>query len=138
GVTQGLWTIVPPVDLLKVIALSSVLLALVLGIFIGLGRVFRFDRADRIVLLFCGSKKSQVSGLPMAFLLFPAEDVGVYVLPLMIFHIIQLLVCAVIAKHYARLAVEEEEQSADSTAGAGDGSRSVIPPLTRLRALRRD
>src|SRR5699024_7232738 len=36
GVTQGLWTIVPPVDLLKVIALSSVLLALVLGIFIGL------------------------------------------------------------------------------------------------------
>src|SRR5699024_11025643 len=46
---------------------------------------------------------------------FPAEDVGVYVLPLMIFHIIQLLVCAVIAKHYARLAVEEEEQSAAST-----------------------
>src|SRR5699024_9226131 len=110
GVTQGLWTIVPPVDLLKVIALSSVLLALVLGLFIGLGRVFRFDRADRIVLLFCGSKKSQVSGLPMAFLLFPAEDVGVYVLPLMIFHIIQLLVCAVIAKHYARQAADEEER----------------------------
>jgi sodium/bile acid cotransporter 7 len=130
GVTQGLWTIVPPVDLLKVIALSSVLLALVLGIFIGLGRVFRFDRADRIVLLFCGSKKSQVSGLPMAFLLFPAEDVGVYVLPLMIFHIIQLLVCAVIAKHYARLAVEEEERS------AAQGSQPDIP--TEARRLSAD
>ncbi|HJA60070.1 MAG TPA: bile acid:sodium symporter, partial [Candidatus Brevibacterium intestinavium] len=60
---------------------------------------------------------------PMAFLLFPAEDVGVYVLPLMIFHIIQLLVCAVIAKHYARLAVEEEERSAPST--TEDGNRSA-------------
>ncbi|HJA61958.1 MAG TPA: bile acid:sodium symporter, partial [Candidatus Brevibacterium intestinavium] len=67
---------------------------------------------------------------PMAFLLFPAEDVGVYVLPLMIFHIIQLLVCAVIAKHYARLAVEEEEQF------AAQGSQPDIP--TEARRLSTD
>src|SRR5699024_10865608 len=75
------------------------------------------SRSERFVLRFVGAERSRVGGLPMAFLLFPAEDVGVYVLPLMIFHIIQLLVCAVIAKHYARLAVEEEEQSAASTTG---------------------
>ena len=101
GVTQGLWQVVPPTQLLVVIAVSCVLLAVVLALFTGLGRLLRLDRADRIVLMFCGSKKSQVSGLPMAILLFPSEQVGMYVLPLMIFHLIQLLVCAVIARRAA-------------------------------------
>lgn len=74
-----------------------VLLAVVMSLFAGAGKVFRLPRADRIVLFFCGSKKSQVSGLPMTFLLFPATEVGIMVLPLMVFHLTQLLVCAVIA-----------------------------------------
>ena len=111
GVTQGLWTVVPPSQLLSVIAVSVVLLAVVLGAFFGLGKAMRLPREDAIVLLFCGSKKSQVSGLPMATLLFPAAQVGMYVLPLMIFHIIQLLVCAVLANRYAAAnpAVEDAE-----------------------------
>lgn len=98
GVTQGLWQVVPPTQLLMVVLVSCVLLAIVLALFTGLGHVLRMERADRIVLMFCGSKKSQVSGLPMAILLFPSEQVGMYVLPLMIFHLIQLFVCAVIAR----------------------------------------
>ena len=108
GVTQGLWQIVPPAQLLIVIAVSCVLLAIVLLLFIGLGNLVGLNRADRIVLTFCGSKKSQVSGLPMAILLFPTEQVGMYVLPLMIFHLIQLLVCAVIARKSALSAPDEE------------------------------
>lgn len=104
GVTQGLWEVVPPSQLLAVVLVSCVLLAVVLTLFGWLGRVSRMDRADRIVLLFCGSKKSQVSGLPMAVLLFPSEQAGMYVLPLMIFHLIQLLVCAVIAERLSRAA----------------------------------
>ncbi|ALG83407.1 bile acid:sodium symporter family protein [Gordonia phthalatica] len=107
GVTQGLWTVVPPSQLLMVVAVSVVLLAVVLGAFFGLGKAMRLPRGDAIVLLFCGSKKSQVSGLPMATLLFPAAQVGMYVLPLMIFHIIQLLVCAVLANRYAATAPVE-------------------------------
>ncbi|WP_035720166.1 bile acid:sodium symporter family protein [Gordonia shandongensis] len=106
GVTQGLWTVVPPAQLGAVIAVSVVLLAVVLGLFAGLGRLMRLSREDAIVLLFCGSKKSQVSGLPMATLLFPSAQVGMYVLPLMIFHIIQLLVCATLANRFARHAPE--------------------------------
>ncbi|SIO87378.1 bile acid:sodium symporter family protein [Nocardiopsis sp. JB363] len=101
GVTQGLWQVVPPSQLLVVVLVSCVLLAIVLTLFTCLGRVLRMDRPDQIVLMFCGSKKSQVSGLPMAILLFPSEQVGMYVLPLMIFHLIQLLVCAVIARRAA-------------------------------------
>lgn len=110
GVTQGLWTVVPPAQLLTVVGVSVLLLAVVMALFAGAGKVFRLPRADRIVLFFCGSKKSQVSGLPMAFLLFPAAEVGIMVLPLMIFHLIQLLVCAVIANRLGRAHSEPERQ----------------------------
>ena len=58
--------------------------------------------ACSIVLLFCGSKKSLASGLPMALVFFPAATVGVIMLPLMIFHQIQLFVCAIIASRMSR------------------------------------
>ncbi|WP_017608423.1 bile acid:sodium symporter family protein [Nocardiopsis xinjiangensis] len=118
GVTQGLWEVVPPTQLLMVVLVSCVLLAVVLTLFTGLGRLLRMERADRVVLMFCGSKKSQVSGLPMAILLFPAEQVGMYVLPLMVFHLIQLLVCAVIAR---RAAPSVPEADAESPAVLPDG-----------------
>jgi solute carrier family 10 (sodium/bile acid cotransporter), member 7 len=53
--------------------------------------------ASALVLLFCDSKKSLASGLPMALVFFPPATVGVIMLPLMIFHQIQLVVCSVIA-----------------------------------------
>lgn len=115
GVAQGLWEVVAPSQLLVVVLVSCVLLAIVLTLFAGLGRSMRLERADRVVLMFCGSKKSQVSGLPMAILLFPSEQVGMYVLPLMIFHLIQLLVCGVIARRLARTA--EPVSSAQGTGG---------------------
>ena len=118
GVTQGLWEVVPPTQLLMVVLVSCVLLAVVLTLFTGMGRLLRMERADRVVLMFCGSKKSQVSGLPMAILLFPSEQVGMYVLPLMVFHLIQLLVCAVIAR---RVALSAPEATATSPAALQDG-----------------
>jgi sodium/bile acid cotransporter 7 len=51
--------------------------------------------------VFCGSKKSLASGAPMAAALFPAAVVGPMLLPLMIFHQLQLMACAVIAQRYA-------------------------------------
>lgn len=81
--------------------MSMVLLALVLG-FTGMtSRAARFTRADEITAVFCGSKKSLATGVPMANILFPATAVGLVILPLMIFHQIQLMVCAVIARRYA-------------------------------------
>ena len=62
----------------------------------------RLNRADAAVLLFCGSKKSLASGLPMALVLFGNATVGLIMLPLMIFHQIQLIVCAVIASRMSR------------------------------------
>ena len=53
------------------------------------------------MIVFCGSKKSLVTGVPMANVLFPGAEAGLIVLPLMIFHQIQLLVCAWLAQRYA-------------------------------------
>ena len=102
SVVEGLWSVVGPVELALVVAVSAILLAVVMLILVLVAKVTRMPRADWIVLLFCGSKKSQVSGVPMATLLFPAAALGTTLLPLMIFHLFQLLVCSVLARILGR------------------------------------
>ncbi len=104
AVIEGLWKQVPLPILLGVVAASCVLLALVLVLTTRLGRLLGFSQEDQITIVFCGSKKSLASGVPMAKVLFAAHTVGVMLLPLMIFHQIQLMVCAVLAQRYARRA----------------------------------
>ena len=102
GVVQGIWVSVDAWRLVLVAVVAALLLAVVLICTTVIGRLARLDRGDAIVLLFCGSKKSLASGLPMALVLFPAATVGLTMLPLMIFHQIQLVVCAVLASRLAR------------------------------------
>ncbi|GHA21813.1 bile acid:sodium symporter [Oceanisphaera arctica] len=77
------------------------LLAVVLFLTAWAGRRFGFSREDRITIVFGGSKKSMATGVPMAQVLFSGPLLGPALLPLMIFHQIQLMVCAVMAQHYA-------------------------------------
>jgi solute carrier family 10 (sodium/bile acid cotransporter), member 7 len=104
GVVKGIWASVDVWRLVLVTVVAAALLALVLTTTTVIGRLARLDRGDAVVLLFCGSKKSLASGLPMALVLFPAATVGLTMLPLMIFHQIQLVVCAVIASRLGRRA----------------------------------
>lgn len=108
GMTRHIWSSVSPWQVVAVTVVSAALLAMVMGITIIAGRLAGFNRGDRIVLLFCGSKKSLASGLPMALVLFPAATVGITMLPLMLFHQIQLMVCAVIA---SRLAAQPDDDA---------------------------
>ena len=108
AVVEGLWRRVSPMDVGVIALVSAVLLAAVLIFSAMLGRWLGFDRADRIVLQFCGSKKSLATGVPMAGVLFPAAQVGAVILPLMLFHQIQLMVCAVLARRYGENAPDDE------------------------------
>jgi sodium/bile acid cotransporter 7 len=101
AVTNGLWYQLGPRDLIVLVLLSCALLALVLVIMTGASRLFGFSRQDEIAIVFCGSKKSLGSGVPIASILFPAAMIGAVILPLMLFHQIQLIVCAVLARAYA-------------------------------------
>ena len=119
GVVQGIWVSVDVWRLILVAVVAAALLAVVLAVTTLIGRLARLDRGDAIVLLFCGSKKSLASGLPMALVFFPAATVGLTMLPLMIFHQIQLVVCAVIASRLARDADETSSQSAPTVRPGG-------------------
>ena len=102
AVVEGLWHQVSALQLAGLVGVCGVLLAAALGVTAGLARLFGFERADEIAIVFCGSKKSLASGVPMAKILFDPASVGVVVLPLMLFHQIQLMVCAMLARRWAR------------------------------------
>jgi sodium/bile acid cotransporter 7 len=101
GMVGGIWSRVSPESLALVMLVDAALLALVLTV-TSLAGALGFSREDRITLIFCGSKKSLASGIPMANILFPAQTVGLIVLPLMLFHQFQLFVCTLIAQRFAR------------------------------------
>lgn len=105
GVVDGIWTRVSVANIGVLIAVSCILLAAMIGLSHLIGKAAGFSRADQIVILMCGSKKSLATGVPMATVIFGPALVGMVVLPVMIFHQIQLLVCAVIAR---RLGAQED------------------------------
>ena len=107
AVMQGLWHKLPPVELGMIALADTALLATVLFITIMGSRALGVPLKDEIAIVFCGSKKTLASGVPMANVLFPSATVGVIVLPLMMYHQIQLFVCAMLARRFARQTREE-------------------------------
>ncbi|MCL2729894.1 MAG: bile acid:sodium symporter [Actinomycetia bacterium] len=105
GMAEGIWHQVSLPRLAALLAAEALLLAAMLAV-TGYGaRRLGFGRADRITVVFAGSKKSLASGLPMAAVLFGGQA-GLAVLPLMLFHQMQLMVCAVLARRWARQPAE--------------------------------
>ncbi|MEU0543334.1 bile acid:sodium symporter family protein [Nocardia sp. NPDC005978] len=104
GMVEGIWHAMSPWRILALLLVCCVLLALVLAATMAAGRAAGFNREDRIVVVFCGSKKSLATGLPMATVLFAGSPIGLIVLPLMLFHQVQLIVCAALAQRWARTA----------------------------------
>lgn len=100
GVVNGLWHQLDAVQLVRLALVDAGLLAAVMVILTVASRRLGFSRADEIAIVFCGSKKSLASGLPIATVLF-AGHVGLVVIPVMVFHQIQLMVCASLARRYA-------------------------------------
>jgi sodium/bile acid cotransporter 7 len=104
AVVGGIWRKVSVLEMVVLLAACCVLLAIVLAATAYGARALGFSKEDEITIMFCGSKKSMATGVPMAGILFPGPTAGIIVLPLMIFHQIQLMACSVIAQHYAKRA----------------------------------
>ena len=104
AVNEGIWQKTPIWDLAGLVVVCCLLLTLVLVAATLLSKLFGFNQEDRITILFCGSKKSLATGVPMAQVLFAGSTIGLLILPLMLFHQIQLMVCAVVAQRYAKRA----------------------------------
>ncbi len=117
GVREHMWQRVSMGDIgiLVVVCVSVVIVMLVATWY--LPALVGFSRPDRIAIQFCGTKKSLASGLPMATVLFVGQDIGLMVLPLMLFHQLQLMLCGWLANRYARqgpqAVTSEHEQPSD-------------------------
>jgi sodium/bile acid cotransporter 7 len=117
GMNQDIWS---EVSWRRLVALAGVLAVLLTTMLLLTGygsRKLRFPRGDRIAIVFAGSKKSLAAGLPMASVIF-GEDAALAVLPLMMFHQLQLIVCAYLARRWARDPEAEAETAHARTAAA--------------------
>lgn len=104
GMVDGIWSEISWLQLLFLVVFSAVLVAFMLWITRKLSSWLGFSRADTIAIEFCGSKKSLATGLPMASVIFASGEVslGLLILPLMIYHQVQLMICSALAARYAR------------------------------------
>jgi solute carrier family 10 (sodium/bile acid cotransporter), member 7 len=101
AVMRGIWHQVPPMTLGVLALVVAFVLGLALLTTLLIGRVLGFDRSDEAASVFCGSQKSLVSGVPIASALVSGSAIGPILLPIMLYHPMQLLVCAWMARRYA-------------------------------------
>ncbi|WP_078899934.1 bile acid:sodium symporter family protein [Streptomyces sp. SBT349] len=116
GVNAGVWNEVSWRRLLALFGVEAALLAAMLLLTALAARRLRFRREDRVVVVLAGSQKSLAAGLPMASVIFQGQA-ALAVLPLMIFHQTQLIVCAYLSRRWSR----DPEAAGDGDGQAGDG-----------------
>ncbi|MHA3890672.1 bile acid:sodium symporter family protein [Acinetobacter sp. GXMZU3951] len=107
AVVAGLWHEVSASTLLILVVACSVFLTLIMLLAYYVPKMLGFERKDQIAIFFCSSKKTLASGVPMAQILFIGQPLGMIVLPIMIFHQIQLMVCGIIANRWSKQNTDE-------------------------------
>lgn len=107
AVIHGIWRELPTTTLALLVFIDLILLTAALVLMTIGSRALAMSRADEVAVVFCGSQKSLMTGAPMANVLFSGTAVGVILLPIMIYHLSQLFVCAWLARRYAKPAATE-------------------------------
>ena len=108
SVLEGLWSRLPLPVLAGVVGICALLFGLGQLFARSAARLGRFSKEDEVAIVFCGSQKSLVAGAPMANILFGGQSLGLFLLPLMLYHQMQILASAWIARRYARQVVAEQ------------------------------
>lgn len=104
---DGVWSQHGWATVALVLAVATLLFTVVMSVTKAASRGLGFNREDRIAAMFCGSKKTLASGVPMARLIFAGHPgIGLILLPIMIYHPLQLVICGVLAKRWAETAPE--------------------------------
>ena len=102
AVGDGLWSRLSLAQLLILLLIVSSLLSFAMAATWAIGGALGFAREDRITLLFSGSHKTLATGAPMARILFPGPEAGLIIIPLMLYHQLQLIVSAWLAAKLSR------------------------------------
>ena len=104
GVVDGIWSSISLWDLAFLVVFAAIFVAFMLWLTRKASQKMGFKRADTVAIEFCGSKKSLATGLPMASVIFASggASLGLLILPLMIYHQVQLMMCSWLAARYAQ------------------------------------
>lgn len=103
SVKRGIWSDQSWLTIVLIVGMSFGLFGVVMGVTRGVSRALKFSREDEIAVMFCGSKKTLAAGIPMAQLIFAGNPgIGLILLPIMIYHPLQLILCSVLAGRWAR------------------------------------
>lgn len=116
SVASGLWQKLPVSAVFLTIALCILLLGFFMAMAVLVVRRLGLPLEDEAAVVFCGSKKSLASGLPMAKVLFSGHPgFGMIVLPIMCYNQIQIIIGAMLAQRY-RKSIEQQAGNGSSTA----------------------
>lgn len=109
GVVDGIWSFISVWEIIFLVVFAALFVIFMLWLTRFISGKLRFSRGDIIAIQFCGSKKSLATGLPMASVIFASgsTSLGLLILPLMIYHQVQLMICSLLASRYAQ---ENEKQ----------------------------
>lgn len=102
GVVAGIWSRVSVAELFILLALSLVLLVVAILLIGALSRALGLEHGDEMVLLFCGATKSLASGIPIAATIFAPEVLSIVILPIMLYHQVQLIACSALAQRQSQ------------------------------------
>ena len=97
GVVSGVWSNVKLWEIVFLIVFAFVLVVAMLWLTNVVPQALGFNREDRIAVQLCGTQKSLATGLPMATVIFGGAQLGVLIVPLMVYHMIQIVTCSAYA-----------------------------------------
>jgi len=102
SVANGIWHVFS-IELLALCVVICVIILLCMVTLVRWGaQRCHFELADEVTIVFCGTKKTLVAGIPMATAIFGTDpNLGMILLPIMLYHPIQIFYCAVLANRYA-------------------------------------
>ena len=130
AVVDGIWQSLSGADLGVLSAALALLLIIGFGGAWGLGGAMRLPQGDRIAMLFAGAHKSIAVGAPLAALLFPARAAGMILLPILIYHLAQLMLSAWLAPWLAASVPAGVPSDVPKHAGADDASEGPDQPAS--------
>ncbi|SDS71770.1 bile acid:sodium symporter family protein [Corynebacterium timonense] len=102
GVVSGVWSEVRVWEILLLVAVAFLLVYAMLWLTKAVSNALRFSYEDRVAIQMCGTQKSLAAGLPMASVIFGGAALGILIVPLMLYHLVQLIICSATAARYAR------------------------------------
>jgi sodium/bile acid cotransporter 7 len=102
AVAQQFWTRIDPLGWCWLAGGTALFLVFGHGGAWLLGGSLGLDRPNRITMLFAGAQKSIAMGAPLAAVLFRPDVAGVILLPILLYHLVQLVIAAPLAQRLTR------------------------------------